>query len=495
LCARAHGVWCVSRCRNEEAIPRSLIKEADGSEGACYQFSPVLVGDFGPSSISFTASAEPWVNKTRLGLDSVYMAGDTITLELDDDTNMGGFSTDSVLDTTGVNSFLSFSRSIGASYTGQWLSRRIFKITVRSVSGAQQPLPDFLVISFKTSADVRNFPPQSAPMGASQVARLLGDFGPSVVSVVKLVANDPTDRDSIYANQDTITITFNRDTNRGHDLPSSGISKAQIDRLFFFSQSLGTDYTARWDSARQLTITVVDDTDAFPPWIGFFWVGVNPEGNLRNSPAACAPANASFPHILLEGDFGPSNIFIIDFFAEDPDNLDNEFSAGDYFLVTFSAKTNYGGLPPEAPLDKERLDRLFTFKHPMGANYTGEWRNNGSAVYIYTWDATGGSPLIDVSTVTVKASGNVRNWPPACKPSTATSPSLRGDLGRTIPYITKIVAEDPFDRDQVSARAMRSMCAVPVIVCWRVAAEGCAACSFRLVTGRVLSDLPGVRIS
>ena len=31
----------------------------------------------------------------------------------------------------------------------------------------------------------------------------------------------------------------------------------------------------------------------------------------------------------------------------------------------------------------------------------------------------------------------------------ATSPLLRGDLGRTIPYITKIVAEDPFDKDQV----------------------------------------------
>jgi hypothetical protein len=252
-------------------------------------------------------------------------------------------------------------------------------------------------------------------MDDTSAARLRGDFGPSVIHVESVVGNDPTDRDSIYADQDTITITFNRDTNRGHDLPMTGIAKKQIDRLFYFSQSLGADYTARWDSARQLTITVVDATAATPPWIGFFWVGLKAEGNLRNLPAACAPANGSYPHVLLQGDFGPSNIFITDFFAEDPDNLDNEFSAGDYFLVTFSQRTNYGGLPREALLYKPQLDRLFTFTHPMGANYTGEWRNNGSAVYIYIWDATGGNPRIDASTVTVKASGNLRNWPPVCQ--------------------------------------------------------------------------------
>ena len=157
--------------------------------------------------------------------------------------------------------------------------------------------------------------------------------------VTSIVANDPTDRDSIYGNLDTITITFNQDTNRGHNLPLTGITRSQLDNLLEFSQKLGTDYTAAWDSVRELTIKIVDSTLSAPPSIGALWVSIRPEGNLRNVPAACAPAHEAFPSIILDGDFGPSNVFISDFFAEDPDNLDNDFSAGDSLLVTFSQVT------------------------------------------------------------------------------------------------------------------------------------------------------------
>jgi len=190
----------------------------------------------------------------------------------------------------------------------------------------------------------------------------------------------------------------------------------------------------------------VDSEGSAPPSIGSLWVGIRPEGNLRNAPGSCAPANASFPGIILEGDFGPSNVFITDFFAEDPDNLDNELSSGDSLLITFSRRTSKGGLPDR--ISKEQVDSVFSFADPIGLNYTGTWLNNGSAMYIYIYNATGGNPRIGVSYVSVKASGDIRNWPPACKPSTTTSPLLRGDFGRTIPYITKIIAEDPYGRDQ-----------------------------------------------
>jgi len=191
---------------------------------------------------------------------------------------------------------------------------------------------------------------------------------------------------------------------------------------------------------------VVDSLGSSPPSIGSLWVGIRPGGNLRNSPAACAPANASFPDVVLEGDFGPSNVFITDFFAEDPDNLDNEISSGDSLLITFSRRTSKGGLPDI--LNKKQLDSLLSFTHPIGLNYTGAWLNNGTVIYIHIHNATGGNPKIGVSSVSVRALGDIRNWPPACKPSTATSPLLRGDFGRTIPYITKIIAKDPYDRDQ-----------------------------------------------
>ena len=65
-------------CRNNQSNPSSLIRLADNSEGACFQESPLLQGDFGPSNISFLVQAQAWANKTILGLDSVYMPGDQI---------------------------------------------------------------------------------------------------------------------------------------------------------------------------------------------------------------------------------------------------------------------------------------------------------------------------------------------------------------------------------------------------------------------------------
>ena len=315
------------------------------------------------------------------------------------------------------------------------------------MSSAEQPLPDVLLISFRNAANVRNWPPQSAPMDESLQQLLRGDFGPSVIKVSSMEGKDPTSRDSIFDNFDTITITFNQDTNKGHDMPLNGITKDQIDKLFIFSQSLGSDYRAKWDSARAITIQVVNASGSAPPSIGGLWVGLRPEGNLRNLPASCAPSNANYPSVKLAGDFGPSNIFITDFFAEDPDNLDNEFSSGDSLLVTFSQRTNQGGLP--GLMNKQQLDSLLAFTHPIGANYTGQWSSDSTKIYIYIYDATGGAPQLFVSTASVKDSGNLRNWPAACQPSTSTSMALRGDLGRTIPYITSIVAKDPFGKDQI----------------------------------------------
>ncbi len=147
-----------ARCRNDVSRPRSLIKESDtGSPGACYDFSPKLSGDFGPSNFSIVATATAWVNKTRLGYDSIYMPKDTITVSLDGDTNMGNWDTSSVLTTESVNALLWFSGSIGSQYRGRWLSRREFVITLFNVELAAQPLPDVLQIAFRNASEVRNW--------------------------------------------------------------------------------------------------------------------------------------------------------------------------------------------------------------------------------------------------------------------------------------------------------------------------------------------------
>jgi hypothetical protein len=56
---------------------------------------------------------------------------------------------------------------------------------------------------------------------------------------------------------DMMTITFWPKTNRAN-LPSSGISKAQIDAILRFSEHIGADYRGEWVDESTLRVTVVD---------------------------------------------------------------------------------------------------------------------------------------------------------------------------------------------------------------------------------------------
>ena len=87
-----------------------------------------------------------------------------------------------------------------------WTTRRRFIITIVSVTGAQYPLPDLLKIGFTNFSDIRNYPPQCAPLTASTSVTLRGDFGPSTITVVSVVAKDPTDASSLYTNGSNLVL-------------------------------------------------------------------------------------------------------------------------------------------------------------------------------------------------------------------------------------------------------------------------------------------------
>ena len=71
------------------------------------------------------------------------------------------------------------------------------------------------------------------------------------------VADDPDDGDTVYSNDDTLTITFDIPTNvtAGGDA-----SQSHIDGNFTFSQSLGAAYTGSWSDKSTLVITVTSIT-------------------------------------------------------------------------------------------------------------------------------------------------------------------------------------------------------------------------------------------
>jgi len=80
----------------------------------------------------------------------------------------------------------------------------------------------------------------------------------------------------------------------------------------------------------------------------------------------------------------------------------------------------------------------------LGADYVGTWASS-SILVITVIDSTGnGSPTVGVFTVTVKASGELKNKDGTTLDSTSTSPPLTGSFGdKAGPSITSIRAADP----------------------------------------------------
>merc|ERR1711871_228649 len=125
---------------------------------------------------------------------------------------------------------------------------------------------------------------------------LEGDFGPSLIFIEALVADDPDDGDSVYGNGGTFAVVFNDDTNRGNTPAGTNLSKAQIDSMFTLQferdVGFGNDYYGYWESRRTLLIVVTDFGFGEGPYIGpeGMVVTLTSTSNIRNFPPQCAPS-------------------------------------------------------------------------------------------------------------------------------------------------------------------------------------------------------------
>ena len=79
-----------------------------------------------------------------------------------------------------------------------------------------------------------------------------------------MVAANPSG-DDVFGPGDTLTLTFDADTDTGGLGVGSSLDKASVDALVSPSQALGADYSAVWSSSAQLVITVVNATGVEPP--------------------------------------------------------------------------------------------------------------------------------------------------------------------------------------------------------------------------------------
>lgn len=364
--------------------------------------SPPLSGNWGtlagPSIVQFVA-ADPD------NMDAIYSVGDTVTIVFSESTNLP-----SVLSKEDIDSYFSFSNSIGQSYAGEVNGPTV---TISIVTTASSP-PTIGNTVVQVVGNLQNAG-ETSLFSRSVSSPLTGNWGTLAgPDIVSLIASDPENDDAIYSNGDTITVTFSEPTNQ----PPVG-NKGAIDGLFLFSQSLGNDYRGEWTGS-QLVITIFNVFGASPPKVGELEVTVI--GNVRNAAQTSLPSTSTSPK--LTGNWGtlagPSITSIV---ASDPDDRDNVFSAEDIITVTFNIPTSQ---PPVHT--KELLDNLLSFQSSLGQDYSGVWETPQRLI-ITIINPTGGSPTIDLFFLSVKETGNLLNQLKTSLPSTATSPLLTGNWG------------------------------------------------------------------
>ena len=120
--------------------------------------------------------------------------------------------------------------------------------TIAKVIADTMGISSEALVGFKSDAQ-----PLVSPDDAYFYYALEDDLTPEITNVV---ADDPDNADQVYGSGDTITITFNVDT----DQPPV-TSKDDLDRIFIFDPPLGTDYSGEWLNAKTLRITInaIDD--------------------------------------------------------------------------------------------------------------------------------------------------------------------------------------------------------------------------------------------
>ena len=265
---------------------------------------------------------------------------------------------------------------------------------------------------------------------------------PDPPTIISLTASDPDGNDAVYGNDDVITVTFDKATNR-----PLAATKADLQNLFTFSQNLGADFTGSWASASVLEINIVDATGSTPPTIGGLTVTLLISGNLRDETGNSFQSTAISPPLI--GDFGNrAGPGITSLVAADPGDPDAIYDVGDTITVRFTENTN-----EPAVSTKTALDDLFTFSQVLGTDpnaYSGVWLNERTLeiTILVTTGAT--PPEVGSLTFTVKTGGNLRNEDNTSLNSVAVSPPLSGTFGiEPGPFMTSLVAQDPDGGDAV----------------------------------------------
>ncbi|HJT10154.1 MAG TPA: NHL repeat-containing protein [Candidatus Nitrosotalea sp.] len=251
----------------------------------------------GFSTFSLTGFAAPTITSAVGSGSSGFANGAIITVFFSDPTNEPGGT--GIQMKSGVDNIFTISKSLGANYTGQWINPTTFRITAVDTAGNGNPdTTGSTTISVNSGAKLRNAAGTSVVSTSS--VTLSGNFGkPATPTITNFISDNPSNNSTTYANSNSFTIRFSGSTNQPG---GSGVqTKASVDSIFTFSQSLGTDYTGKWANPSTFIITINDATGGTPQ-IGVTTATVKASANLKDSSGNSASSTSSSP--ALSGGFG-----------------------------------------------------------------------------------------------------------------------------------------------------------------------------------------------
>eukprot|EP00163_Fabomonas_tropica_P010306 TRINITY_DN2040_c0_g1_i1.p1 TRINITY_DN2040_c0_g1~~TRINITY_DN2040_c0_g1_i1.p1 ORF type:complete len:6542 (+),score=1422.00 TRINITY_DN2040_c0_g1_i1:1620-21245(+) len=227
------------------------VPSGKGSTRSIFDSSVSASGSWGslpPPKITSAIAADPGHR------DTVYSAGDTITIIFDVATNqptLGG--------KTAVDSVFTFSQPLGSNYSAVWVSPTVAVVTVLEADPLTPPVPGTLQVSVLASANLMTPAENTLPSTSTQT--VTGNWGlPPGPVIISAIASGASNADAVVSNKDVIRVTFDQATNQ----PDVS-SKAGIDAVFQFSHTLGLDYSGEWVSPSDLVITVVNSTGSTVP--------------------------------------------------------------------------------------------------------------------------------------------------------------------------------------------------------------------------------------
>lgn len=214
-----------------------------------------------------------------------------------------------------------------------------------------------------------------------------GNFGAVLTPKLNtFVARDEDNGDEVLSIGDTLTLGFDVASDRGGEPlkfypsdPANRILRQGVDRLFIFSDAIGTDYSGVWSDPSTLVLTITN-ASANTARLGSTTARVRSVYGsvIRNSYGNAAAADSV---ATLTGSFGSLDApLITELTLEDMDNADTVYGEGDTITMLFDRATDRGGMGAALKGSEAFVDTLFKFSHALGSRYSGEWKDASSFV-------------------------------------------------------------------------------------------------------------------